>query len=554
MGNMELLATALEYLETHLEEDLRTEDVAKACFCSKSTLEKLFKCVNGIGVHDYLVRRRMMKAARCLVSNPEQGILEIALQFGYSTNESFTRAFKQVWNCNPSEFRGNVRFTELFPRRILPSQNGDAYMNERMRVDISELYDLFVQRKDCYFICCDIQYLLKFNEISRKAGDLAILTELQRMTDAAGEEDVIFRIGADEFVLLTNSKNIAYAESVAEKIRLCNGQMVEYEGKELPLSLYVTVTKFEDKHIRYNELFSDLQKAIDGSKYNVGYFTYGDTKIPEAMQEKGVVMDISDIYAIEDETKQVQEIYKVFNENVRLNRSKAARVEFLTTIRYIEKYLKTGDKILDIGAGAGEYSFHFARKGYEVTAVELADANIEAFRKKIMPEDTLTLLQGNALDLSAFPDDAFDIVLLFGPLYHLHSDEDKLKCLEEAKRVCKENGKIFCAFITNDFIPLTEFVYDKEYFMNGDYDKETFRLNDFPFVFHTLDAARELLQKGSLRVLHEVASDGASELLADKINQMDEENYRQYLRHHFYTCEKPEFLGMSNHWLFVGEK
>ena len=38
MGNMELLATALEYMETHLEEDVRTEDVAKSCFCAKSIL------------------------------------------------------------------------------------------------------------------------------------------------------------------------------------------------------------------------------------------------------------------------------------------------------------------------------------------------------------------------------------------------------------------------------------------------------------------------------------------------------------------------------------
>ena len=44
--------------------------------------------------------------------------------------------------------------------------------------------------------------------------------------------------------------------------------------------------------------------------------------------------------------------------------------------------MKDGDKILDIGAGAGEYSLYFARKGYEVSALELADANIAAFKKK----------------------------------------------------------------------------------------------------------------------------------------------------------------------------
>lgn len=86
---------------------------------------------------------------------------------------------------------------------------------------------------------------------------------------------------------------------------------------------------------------------------------------------------------IENESEHVNRTYDIFNEDARLNHSKAARVEFLTTVHYIEKYLKDGDKILDIGAGAGagEYSLYFARKGYEVSALELADANIAAFKK-----------------------------------------------------------------------------------------------------------------------------------------------------------------------------
>ena len=133
---------------------------------------------------------------------------------------------------------------------------------------------------------------------------------------------------------------------------------------------------------------------------------------------------------MESESERVNRTYDIFNEESRLNHSNAARVEFITTVHYIEKYLKEGDKILDIGAG--EYSFYFARKGYEVSALELADANIEAFRKKLTPEDRIDLVQGNALDLSCYKDKSFDIVLLFGPLYHLKNDEDKQKCIEEA--------------------------------------------------------------------------------------------------------------------------
>ena len=265
-------------------------------------------------------------------------------------------------------------------------------------------------------------------------------------------------------------------------------------------------------------------------------------------------MDYNKHAKLENESERVNRTYDIFNEDSRLNHSKAARVEFLTTVHYIDKYLKEGDKILDIGAGAGEYSLYFARRGYEVSALELADANIAAFRKKLKPEDKIDLVQGNALELTRYADKTFDIVLLFGPLYHLKSDADKQKCISEAKRVCKDGGKIFFAFISNDFVFLTELVYNGNYFSKGDYDKETFRLNDFPFVFHTVDAARKLLADGGINVLYEVASDGASELLATRINEMSDEDYAQYLRYHFYICEKPELLGMTNHLLFVGEK
>ena len=255
----------------------------------------------------------------------------------------------------------------------------------------------------------------------------------------------------------------------------------------------------------------------------------------------------------EDDTQLVQELYRRLDENSRLNHSKAARVEFLTTVEYIQRYLTPGANILDLGAGAGEYSLYFARQGYQVSALELSEENIAAFRAKLTPEDNIDLVQGNALDLSRYADNTFDIVLLFGPLYHLHSQADKLRCIAEAKRVCKPDGKLFFAFIANDMVILTMFHEVPDYFVNGDYDKETFRCHDFPFVFHTVDACRELLRQGGVRVLHEVASDGVSELLQDKINAMDEENYAQYLRYHFYTCEKPEHLGTSNHLLFVGQ-
>jgi len=265
-------------------------------------------------------------------------------------------------------------------------------------------------------------------------------------------------------------------------------------------------------------------------------------------------MDFETLKLIEDEAERTAATYEIFNEDSRLNRSKAARVEFITTVRAIESVLKPGAKILDVGAGAGEYSLHFTQQGYDVTAVELSPANIAAFEKKIKPEHPLRLLQGNALDLSKFADESFDVVLLMGPLYHLKEAADRDCAIAEAKRVCKRDGVIFFAFIGNDMVVLTELSYRPQFFSENSYDHESFKVEDFPFVFFTLDQMREMLMQNGIIILREIAADGVSELMEDTINALSDEDYAQYVRYHLYCSEKPEMLGRSSHLLFAGHR
>lgn len=117
------------------------------------------------------------------------------------------------------------------------------------------------------------------------------------------------------------------------------------------------------------------------------------------------------------------DFYSHYDEDERLA-SRHGSVEFLTTMRYIEKYIRPQDRVLEIGAGTGRYSHALARRGYAVDAVELVEHNIDVFRRKISPDETISIAQGNALDLSAFPDRKYDITLLLGPLYHLYSKEE----------------------------------------------------------------------------------------------------------------------------------
>lgn len=141
--------------------------------------------------------------------------------------------------------------------------------------------------------------------------------------------------------------------------------------------------------------------------------------------------------------------YTTHNEDTRLT-SGHGMVEFLTTVHYVEKYLKPGMKILEIGAGTGRYSHYFARKGYDVDAVELMECNIEVFRANTMSGERITIQQGDAVTLSNIASDQYDVTLLLGPMYHLYTDEDKFAAMSEAIRVTKKGGIVFAAYCNSD--------------------------------------------------------------------------------------------------------
>ncbi|WP_304158508.1 bifunctional 2-polyprenyl-6-hydroxyphenol methylase/3-demethylubiquinol 3-O-methyltransferase UbiG [Fusobacterium ulcerans] len=178
------------------------------------------------------------------------------------------------------------------------------------------------------------------------------------------------------------------------------------------------------------------------------------------------------------------DFYNNYDEDKRLT-LKHGSVEFLTTMHYIEKYIRPGDYVLEIGAGTGRYSHTLARLGYSVDAVELVGHNIEIFRQNTHPEENITIRQGNAMDLSGFSDNQYDITLLLGPLYHLYTIEDKHQALKEAIRVTKPGGVIFAAYVISDMCILDEGfnrnnVNIEKYIEEGLIDAQTFATKSQP--------------------------------------------------------------------------
>ena len=169
--------------------------------------------------------------------------------------------------------------------------------------------------------------------------------------------------------------------------------------------------------------------------------------------------------------EKVKNYYSHFDEKNRLKNDNSGKLEFLMTMRILEKNLppvqvaenpegavvagaeRAGGaevSILDLGGGAGVYSFLLAKKGYKVTLADLSETLLAQANKQKEEDNVQNLIscnQVNATDLSCYKDQSFDVVLLFGPLYHLTEKAEREKCISEVGRVLKKGGNVFASFI-----------------------------------------------------------------------------------------------------------
>lgn len=255
------------------------------------------------------------------------------------------------------------------------------------------------------------------------------------------------------------------------------------------------------------------------------------------------------------------DFYSHYDEDGRLA-SRHGSVEFLTTMHYIEKYLRPGFRILEIGAGTGRYSHALARCGYEVSAVELVEHNIEVLKENTEEGENLSVFHGNALDLSFLSEEQYDLTLLLGPLYHLYTDADKRQAIREALRVTKTGGILFAAYVISDGCLIDEGflrgnISVADYVKNGLLEPESFTARSGPedlFELVRKEDIDRLMAGFPVERLHYAASDGCALLLREAIDAMDEETFALYLKYHFAVCERADLVGITSHAVDVFRK
>ena len=262
----------------------------------------------------------------------------------------------------------------------------------------------------------------------------------------------------------------------------------------------------------------------------------------------------------------LEEHYSNYDEEGRLL-SQHGQVEYITTMTYIHKCLERmkeqGEteklRILELGAGTGRYSLALAGEGYSVDAVELTEHNLEILRSKITDGMQITANQGNALDLSRFADNTYDLTLVLGPMYHLYTKEDQLQALQEAVRVTKPGGYILAAYCMNESVVLQ---YE---FWEG-HIKADLASGKLSVDYHCLSEPEDLFVMMRKEEIEEmtahlpverqalIATDGPTVYLRDMVDAMDQETFERWLEYHLLTCERQDLIGATNHSLDILRK
>ncbi len=265
MENIAALKKALDHIEENVCGDITPEETAKHCCYSLSALQKMFRYTFHIGVADYISRRRLTLAARELVSG--SSVTDTAMKYGYNSPEVFARAFVRLWGEKPSDFRRRKVCPDIYPRLDFPEKrsyefNGGIIMEDKCRFDISGLYDRFAKADGTYILSFDICGLMPINDnYGRAAGDIVIAECLKRIADESGEGMLPFRIGGDEFALLTGLSDKTEAEAVGQRILSHNRECIVSGGAEIPVSMRFGTVLIEGKNLRYSELFGRLERS-----------------------------------------------------------------------------------------------------------------------------------------------------------------------------------------------------------------------------------------------------------------------------------------------------
>lgn len=264
----------------------------------------------------------------------------------------------------------------------------------------------------------------------------------------------------------------------------------------------------------------------------------------------------------------VQDIAAYYNRDPQKEHTRLERhpLEYDLTWRYLRRCLPPGCAVLEVGAATGRYTVELARRGYQVTAVDMSAALLEECGRNLQAAglaDSVTLAIADARDLGALPRQDYDAVLLMGPLYHLVELPDRQLASRQAWQHLRPGGLIFSAFISRfgllgDLMRNVPGWIDEQAEVQSvltlgrdplDYPRGGFR----GYFAHPQEIA-PLHEEAGFETLALAAVEPAISAHDESYNDLQEPWRSRWLDVLEQISTEPSILGASRHLLYIGRK
>ncbi len=238
--------------------------------------------------------------------------------------------------------------------------------------------------------------------------------------------------------------------------------------------------------------------------------------------------------------------------------------EFAITTRMMDRYIKPGDSILDIGGGPGRYSLHYLQKGNPVILTDLSQVNID-FALRLASERNLPLraLACDALEIDQHVEEKFDHVFLMGPLYHLLDESERFKAVQAALAMLKPDGILYASFLMM-FSGIIFFLREapQQIVQSGekvwlDAVRHQISWGGDAFTsafFFDQDAILPFMQQFEIEILHLFGQEGITSTHNYELQMQTEEIQSAWIDFAVDLCEMPKYLSHSEHAMVIARK